>query len=126
LITAIAGMGNTCREMLLKGKHCYQMFSVGPENGKQCTLMFLHLIFICFQSLLLAHVGAIEIYCVEKGESINPCTMNTDVVEWFFGDGRKMEDGSTTNMTAKKWIHAGFKASAFNHEFHNLVGNNKT
>ena len=80
----------------------------------------------CIRSLILAHVCAIQIYCVEGGQSINPRSMNTDVVEWFFGDGRQMVGGSTNKMTARQWNHAGFKAAAFNAGKHNLVGNNKT
>ena len=31
----------------------------------------------CIKSLLLGHVTAIEIFCVRKGEKINPQAMNT-------------------------------------------------
>lgn len=80
----------------------------------------------CIRALILAHVCAIQIYCVEGGQSVNPRRMNTDVVEWFFGDGRQMVGGSTNKMTARQWNHAGFKAAAFNLGKHNLVGNNKS
>jgi hypothetical protein len=40
----------------------------------------------CIKSLLLGHVAVMHIYYVIKGESISPRTMNTDTVEWFFGD----------------------------------------
>jgi hypothetical protein len=42
----------------------------------------------CIRSLLLSHVTAIQIYYVENSESINPCTMNTDRVEWHFRNFR--------------------------------------
>jgi hypothetical protein len=54
----------------------------------------------CIKSLLLAHITVIQIYCVMKGESISPRTMNTDTVEWFFGDARQMVGGSTNKLTA--------------------------
>jgi hypothetical protein len=75
---------------------------------------------------ILAHVSAIQIYCVVKKERINPRSLNTDVIEWFFGDGRQMVGGSQRKMTANQWDHAGFKATAFDAGRHNLVGNNKT
>ena len=37
----------------------------------------------CIKSLLLAHITVIQIYCVSKGQSVSPRTMNTDTVEWF-------------------------------------------
>jgi hypothetical protein len=37
----------------------------------------------CIKSLLLAHITVVQIYCVMKGESISPRTMNTDTVECF-------------------------------------------
>jgi hypothetical protein len=36
--------------------------------------------------LLLGHVAFMHIYCVIKGMGISPRTMNTDMVEWYFGD----------------------------------------
>jgi hypothetical protein len=50
--------------------------------------------------LLLAHIMVIQIYCVSKGQSVSPQTMNTDTVEWFFGDARQMMGGSTNKLTA--------------------------
>ena len=41
----------------------------------------------CIKSLLLAHIMVIQIYCVMKGQSVSPQTMNADTLEWFFGDG---------------------------------------
>ena len=80
----------------------------------------------CIPSLLLAHVIAIELYYIERGEKINPWSLNTDVVEWYFGDGRQMVGGSTNNITARQQDHAGFNANACNTGKHNVVGNNKT
>jgi hypothetical protein len=37
----------------------------------------------CIKPLLLAHITVAQIYCVMKGESISPRTMNTDTVECF-------------------------------------------
>ncbi len=42
--------------------------------------------YFCIQSLLLSQITAIQIYCVKKGGSINPRTMNTDAVKWYFAD----------------------------------------
>ena len=49
-----------------------------------------NLVFI--QALIWVHVGVIQLYCVVKRESINPQSMNTDVVEWIFGDAHQMVD----------------------------------
>ncbi len=38
----------------------------------------------CIKLLLLGHVAVMHIYCVIKGKSISPRTMNTDTVEWVF------------------------------------------
>ena len=51
----------------------------------------------CIQSLILAHVSIIQIYCIEKKEKINPRVINTDVVEWFFGDARACAVARRTN-----------------------------
>ncbi|KAL7533595.1 hypothetical protein ACHAXR_005333 [Thalassiosira sp. AJA248-18] len=80
----------------------------------------------CIRSLLLAHVAAIEIYCVRKSVSINPSSMNTDTVEWFFGDARTMLDGSTNKLPVLGFNHADTKQSAFNAARCNLQGNNAT
>lgn len=80
----------------------------------------------CIRALLLGHVAAIQIYCVEKGMSINPRAMNTDTVEWFFGDARQMVGGSTNKMTAAGMDRADKKANTFNAAKFRLVGNNST
>ncbi len=48
----------------------------------------------CIRSLLLGHATVIQIYCVENSKSINPHTMNTDMVEWHFENARQMKPGS--------------------------------
>jgi hypothetical protein len=67
-----------------------------------------------------------HIYCVIKGKSISPWTMNTDTVEWFFGDSRQMVGGSTNKLTAAGFDHVDKKASTFNAAKFSLVGNNWT
>ena len=79
----------------------------------------------CIKALLLAHVGAIQIYCVEKRVSINPKTMNTDAVEWFFGDVRQFIPGSTNKVNAKGMSHGATKSSACSRGRHIVHGNNK-
>ena len=69
----------------------------------------------CIKSLLLAHITVIQIYCVMKGESISPRTMNTDTVEWFFGDAWQMVGGSTNKLTVTWFDQADKKASTFQH-----------
>ena len=66
------------------------------------------------------------IYCgVIKGKSISPRTiMNTDTVEWYFGDARQMVGGSTNKLTATGFNRADEKASTFNAAKFSLVGNN--
>jgi len=34
-----------------------------------------------------------------KGESISPRIMNTDTVEWFFGNAHQMVGGSSNKLT---------------------------
>ena len=80
----------------------------------------------CIKSLLLGHVATIQLYCIEKGESIRPRSMNTDCVEWFFADARQMVAGSTNKLTARTANHAGKKSNAFNAAKCNLAGNNAT
>jgi hypothetical protein len=80
----------------------------------------------CINALLLSHITAIQIYCVEGGKSINPRTMNTDTVEWHFADARQMVGGSTNQLTAGAFDDADKKASTFNAAKFALRGNNKT
>ena len=80
----------------------------------------------CTKSLLLSHVVAIQLYCIEKGKSINPRTLNTDTVEWHFADARQMVGGSTNKLTARKMDQADKQASTFNNAKFSLVGNNCT
>ena len=75
---------------------------------------------------MLGHVTIISIYCVIKGKSISLWTMNTDTVEWFFGDARQMVGGSTNKLTAAGFNRADKKASTFNAAKFSLVGNNST
>ena len=79
----------------------------------------------CICSLLLAHAGAIQIYCVQKGEQINPKSMNTDTVEWNFGDIRIMQGGRTNKLNASAMKRGAKKANAFNAAKCHLTGNNK-
>ncbi len=76
--------------------------------------------------MLLVHVTVIHIYCVMKGESISPQTINTDTVERFFGDVQQMVDGSTNKLIAAGFNRADKKASTFNAAKFALVGNNST
>ena len=55
----------------------------------------------CIQALILAQVATIQLHCIEKGESVNPRVMNTDVVEWFFGACRQMVGGATNKLKCK-------------------------
>ena len=80
----------------------------------------------CIQALILAHVGMIQIYCIEKKQSLNPRVVNTDVVEWFFGDARSMVGGATNRLGVRGFDAADRKSSAFNRGRHGVVGNNKS
>ncbi len=72
------------------------------------------------------HVTVMHIYCVIKGESISPRTMNTDTVEWFFRDARQMAGGSTNKLTVAGFDSADKKAITFNASNFSLLGNNLT
>ena len=52
--------------------------------------------------------------------------MNTDTVEWHFGNSRQMVPGSSNTLTAAGWDNAARKASAFNASKMALVGNNSS
>ncbi len=78
----------------------------------------------CIKSLLLAHITVIQIYCVSKGQCVSPRTMNTDTVEWFFGDARQMVGGNANKLTAAGYDRANKKVSNFNAAKFSLVGNN--
>jgi hypothetical protein len=80
----------------------------------------------CIQALILGQVATIQYYCVEKGESVNPRSLNTDALEWFFGDCRQMVGGSTNKLTSRQWDHGDGKATACVAGRHSVVGNNKT
>ncbi len=80
----------------------------------------------CIRSLLLAHVATMQVYCIEKGEKINPLSMTTDQVEWFFGNARQMNGGSTNKMTGRGMKHSVKKVNAANAAKYRIVGNNAT
>jgi hypothetical protein len=80
--------------------------------------------YFCIQSLLLSQITAIQIYCVKKGESINPGTMNTDTVRWHFVDARQMVRRSTNKLSAIAFDVADKKAGCFNAANFLLLGNN--
>ncbi len=72
------------------------------------------------------HVTAIKIFCVGNGKKINPRSMNTDTVEWHFGNARQMVGGSTNKLTAAGFDNADKKASTFNMANMAIVGNNSS
>ena len=76
----------------------------------------------CVQALVLAHMAIIQLHCAKKKVAINPRAVNTDVVEWFFGDARSMVCGSTNKLRAKAANAADRKASAFNKSRHGRRG----
>ena len=82
--------------------------------------------FFCIRALVLAHVSMIEIYCIQQNEEIRPRSMNTDTVEWTFGDERQMVGGSHNKLTALGFDRGDKKSNAFNAAKCRLVGNNKT
>jgi hypothetical protein len=51
------------------------------EKQSMDTFFLAEKTWFCIKSLLLAHITVIKIYCVLKGKSINPQTMNTNTVE---------------------------------------------
>jgi hypothetical protein len=73
---------------------------------------------------LLGHVTAIDIFCAKDGERIDPRTMNTDTVEWHFGNARQMVGGSANKLTAAGFDNANKKASTFSTANMAIVGNN--
>ena len=77
-------------------------------------IFFANETWFCIKSLLLGHVAVMYIYCVIKGESISLWTMNTDMVEWFFGDTRQMVGCSTNKLIVAGFDRADKKASTFN------------
>jgi hypothetical protein len=78
----------------------------------------------CIKSLLLGHVTGIKIFCIKNGKRINPRTINTDTIEWHFGNARQMVGGSTDKMTATSFDNADKKASTFNAANMAIVGSN--
>jgi hypothetical protein len=96
------------------------------ESLDGVQLFFANKTWFCIQSLLLAHVTVIHIYCVMKSKSISPQTMNTDTFECFFGDAWQMVDGSTNKLMAAGFNRADKKASTFNAAKFAIVGNDST
>ena len=100
-------------------------------HGKGVTIgettkynFFTHKTWRCIQSLIVAYVAIIQLYYVEKSESINLQVINTDIVEWFFGDTRNMVCGATNKLQVKTVNTTNRKAGAFNRGRHEVVGNN--
>jgi hypothetical protein len=73
---------------------------------------------------LLGHVSAIDIFCAKNGERINPRTMNTNTVEWHFGNARQTVGGSTNKLTAAGFDNADKIGSTFSATNMAIVGNN--
>lgn len=65
---------------------------------------------LCIEALILAQVSAIQLFCIDTKQKINPRSMNTYVVEWYFGDGRQMVGGSTNScLRGSGAMHASRK-----------------
>ncbi len=99
----------TCQEMQLRGSLYFSKRLPDFQYGRNCMtrgwkrstqLHTTFLLWFCIKSLLLGHINVIQLYCVMKGESISLQTLNTDTVEWFFGDARQMVGGSSNKLTA--------------------------
>jgi hypothetical protein len=114
--------GNTC--LVFSMEEIEQQ--VGEDKLLKGVQLFANETWFCIQSLLLAHVTVIQMYCVSKGESISLQTMNSDTVEWFVGDARQMVGGRSNKLTAAGFDRADKKASTFNAAKFALVGNNST
>ena len=71
-------------------------------------------------------MAIIQLHCAKKQVVINPRVVNTDVVEWFFGDTCSMVGGATNKLRVKVANAADKKASAFNKGWHGVVSNNKS
>jgi hypothetical protein len=80
----------------------------------------------CIRALLLGHVTAIQMYCTEKGEKINPRSMNTDAVELHFGNVRQMVGGSHNKITAAGFDSGDRKSSMCKASMYAPVGNNSS
>ena len=50
---------------------------------------------------ILLHIGAIQIYCINKGEKANLRNLNIGVVEWMFSDSHQSVGGITNKMMVK-------------------------
>ena len=107
----------------LDGRNC---MTRGKEEACHQIHFFANETWFCIKLLLPGHVPVMHIYSVIKGKSISPQTMNTDTVEWFFGDARQMVGDSTNKLTAAGFNHADKKASTFNEAKFSLAGNNST
>eukprot|EP00984_Skeletonema_dohrnii_P013632 scaffold5653_cov95-Skeletonema_dohrnii-CCMP3373.AAC.7 len=77
----------------------------------------------CLRNLILGHVFIIQYYCIERGFTIDPRTLNTDPVEQHFGNGRQFVGGSTHGLTARGWNHADQKAGLARMRGYGAVGN---
>lgn len=63
---------------------------------------------------------------IDEKYEINPRAINTDCVEWHFGDGRQRVGGSTSKMTALQWDYADFHAGLSNAATMKMLGNNSS
>ena len=67
----------------------------------------------CIRLLILAHSCIIQLYCINNNTTVNLYVINTDVVEWFFGNTRSMVRESTNKLRAKAAAAADRKVGAF-------------
>ena len=75
-------------------RHAKSLPTILAQAGDVNKFNFADKTYFCIRSLLLAHaVAAIQIYCVEQSDKINPQSMTTDAVEWFFHGARQMTHG---------------------------------
>ena len=77
---------------------------------------------------LFLDLGALLCYwdiLYQKSVSVNPRSMNTDTVEWTFGDERQMAGGSHNKLTTLGFNRGVEKSNPFNVAKCRLVGNNK-
>lgn len=96
------------------------------ENGKKTKYnFFADETWQCIQILLLSHVTVIQLYCIEKGFTINPLVICTDTVEQHFGNSRQSQGGSTASLTVQQADTADTTAGVVNDAHWEKIGNNK-
>ena len=112
-------------EWFLKWKMNHDAAVEDEDSSKTKYNFFAAETWKCIQILILSHVTVIQLYCLERGFTVNPRTLCTDTVEQHFGNSKQHHGGSRQGLTVQQMNNADTTAGVVNDSYWGLVGNNK-